>query len=162
MKRSVLAVLASSILLSGCWETGTGEKVGVVTKLAKTGLFCKTWEGEIIRGGLTDGSGAMGQSFQFTIEDESLVPIIQDAVKHGKEVRIQYRSEAITWCRSDSGDHFLTKVEVVKPGEMGNGPRVTPQASPTPSAAGTVTIRADQLDRILDQQQQIIDVLKKK
>ena len=70
MRKSLLAyALLSTVTLSGCIDTGSGEKIGSIVKLAQEGVWCKTWEGEIIRGGLSNGSGVNGQSFRFTIED---------------------------------------------------------------------------------------------
>lgn len=58
---SLLLVVALPILFSGCWEVGKGEKVGQVVKVnEQSGLFCKTIEVEIIRGGFAGGSGVNG------------------------------------------------------------------------------------------------------
>lgn len=115
MKKIIAPLLIStSLLLSGCYNIGNGEKIGVIVKLAKTGIFCKTWEAELIRGGLNAGSGVFSQPFYFTIEDESLVPVIKDALENQKEIKIHYSSEAVSFCRSDSGSHFLTSVDAVE------------------------------------------------
>ena len=57
----VLLFFALLPLLSGYWEKSSGEKVGTITRLERTGFFCKTWEAEI------------GNGFRFTIEEEGLV-----------------------------------------------------------------------------------------
>lgn len=94
-----------------CHDTGTGEKVGQIIKLNKQGVFCQTYEAELIRGGLNNGSGASSTIFDFTIEDEKLIPAIQDALDKQYEVKLKYRMEFATWCRSDSENHFLTGIE---------------------------------------------------
>jgi hypothetical protein len=104
-------IVAASLLLWGCWDTGRGEKVGQIIKLNRQGLFCKTWEAELIRGGLNNGSGAASTLFDFTIEDEKLVPDVQAALDGQYEVKIYYNMENATACRSDSQDHFLNKIE---------------------------------------------------
>jgi hypothetical protein len=144
---AVAHVLASSLMLSGCGEKGTGEKVGVVTKLARSGFFCKTWEGQIIRGGLNAGSGAMGAAFDFTVEDLSLLPKIKEAMEKQQEIKITYREELMTFCRSDSNDHFITSVTV-----MDNKPAAKPGTKATLANADTAAllkIIAEQNEKIL-------------
>ena len=60
MKKITIIALAASLLLAGCGDTGGGEKNGTVTKLAVSGIFCKTNEMEIVRGGLNAGTGVNG------------------------------------------------------------------------------------------------------
>jgi hypothetical protein len=60
----------------------------------------------------------------FTVEDEGLVKRLQDAFNNQQEVKVRYRSEAVTLCRSDSEDNFLTDVQVIqnsKPVEVKTG-----------------------------------------
>lgn len=109
MKRVVLLPLF--LIMSACWDTGDGEKVGQIIKLNKQGAFCQSWEAELIRGGLNNGSGASSTVFDFTIEDPHLVPAIQAALDGQYEVKIKYHMEMNTLCRSDSQSHFLTSVE---------------------------------------------------
>lgn len=119
MKTRVGTLLAAVACLSmtGCGTKGTGEKVGIVTKLARTGFFCKTWEGQIIRGGFNSGSGAAGAPFEFTVEDPKLLPIIQHALENQQEIKLTYREELMTFCRSDSDDNFVTSVQVIGPAQ---------------------------------------------
>lgn len=110
MKRRLIIPLASLLLIS-CKDQGYGEKVGQIIKLNKQGFFCKTWEAELIRGGMNNGSGAASTLFDFTIEDPRLVAAVQDALDKQYEVKIHYNMEAATACRSDSNDHFLNSIE---------------------------------------------------
>lgn len=109
--RRIMVIALLPLFLAACWETGNGEKVGTITRLNKRGFFCQTWEGEIIRGGLNTGSGVMGAAFHFTIEDQRLVPIVQKMMDTQQEVKIRFRSEAISFCRSDSNSYFLVAIE---------------------------------------------------
>ena len=90
---------------------GGGEKIGSITRLQRTGVFCKTWEGEIIRGGLNSGSGVVGSAFHFTVEDDALAQQVQKAMEAQQEVKISYKQEGFTLCRSDSHNYFLTKID---------------------------------------------------
>lgn len=108
--RKFLVVSMLGLSLTACKDMGNGEKVGQIVKLSKYGFFCKTYEAQIIRGGLNNGSGASGLAFDFTIEDEKLVPAVQAALDSQTEVKIHYNTEAATACRSESGDHFLQSI----------------------------------------------------
>lgn len=109
----LVAFLLMGTLMSGCWDRGSGEKIGTITRLNRVGTFCKTWEAEIIRGGLNTGSGVMGQSFHFTVESDELAKDVEKYMNSQQEVKISYKMELVTFCRSEreSEDHFLTKIE---------------------------------------------------
>lgn len=109
MKLVIIAL--STMMLTGCWDMGGGEKIGSITRLQRTGVFCKTWEGEIIRGGLNSGSGVVGAAFHFTVEDDGLAQQVQKAMEAMQEVKITYKKEGLSFCRSDSENYFLTKIE---------------------------------------------------
>lgn len=112
---ALLAVAALGLVAGGCWDTGVGEKVGVIVSLNHEGVFCKTYEGKLIRGGLADGSGAFGLQFEFTIEGRpDLVEKVKDAIDKQYEVRVRYRGELATFCRSESHDTFLTDIEPLR------------------------------------------------
>jgi|ERR1017187_2799093 hypothetical protein len=120
----------SFLFISGCWDTGSGEKVGQIIRLNRQGVFCKTWEAELIRGGLNNGSGAASTLFTFTIEDERLVPAVKDALDQQYEVKIHYNMEGVTYCRSDGDDHFLNGIE--KLSAPGHPLQLQPQQAPDP------------------------------
>lgn len=124
----IIGVSFLCLVLCGCWGTGDGEKVGQIIKLNRQGAFCKTWEAELIRGGLNNGSGAASTVFDFTIEDMRLLPQIQDALDKQYEVKIHYNMELATLCRSDSGNHFLTGIERLQ--SPGHGLQVAPTVDP--------------------------------
>lgn len=74
--------------------TQTGERTGTIIKVADEGMFIKTHEAEMIKGGMNVGSGGFGVApFFFTIRDEKLFPVIQQAFDSGKEVTIKYHQE---------------------------------------------------------------------
>ena len=87
------------MILSGCYvrtDPGTGQKVGRIVKVSKQGLIFKTWEATLVRGGLNDGSGVMGMSFDFTIEDDSLAMQAIQLMQDQSEVILHYRIEGIS------------------------------------------------------------------
>jgi hypothetical protein len=83
--RKIVAIVFLPLVLSGCFDYSDGSRVGVVTKLSRKGLICKTWEGQMNLGGMktvtvtsSDGKSSMDQTvpntFDFTVEDLSLLP----------------------------------------------------------------------------------------
>lgn len=106
-------ILLAALLLTGCWETEKGEKVGNIVKLAKQGFLIRTNEAEMIRGGMSDGNGSFGKPFHFTIENEKLLEIVNQALEESKSVKIKYHKELLTLFRSESHDYFLDGVEII-------------------------------------------------
>lgn len=109
-----LLILLLPLLISGCWETESGDKVGTIVKFSKEGALIKTYEAELIRGGLNNGSGSFGRPFDFTVEDSSLIPIVQRAMENNNEVKIHYHREWITMWRCESDNYFLDSIEILK------------------------------------------------
>lgn len=108
---------AASLLCTGCWDVGQGEKIGQVVKInEKSGYFCKTVEVEIVRGGFTGGSGVNGTSLRFTVEKnrKAAVELLKAAMLNGDEIQVKYHQEHATWCRSDSNDLFGDEITLVK------------------------------------------------
>ncbi len=114
-------ILLLPFLLTACFDYSDGDRVGVIQKLSKKGIFCKTWEGEMLLGGLkkqvnvsSDGKSTttsmVANTFHFTVEDESLLPAVKAAMESGQPVTISYREELISFCRSDES-YFVTAVK---------------------------------------------------
>lgn len=113
--------LAVLLLLTGCLDYSDGVKAGTVTQFSHKGYFCKTWEGQLLMGGLrketqrtSDGKSTfdtmVANTMDFTVEDPALVPVIQAALESGDRVQLAYHQEVATFCRSDSGSRFITGV----------------------------------------------------
>lgn len=113
--KKLLAIPLMALALQGCWQTEAGEKVGTIVKFTKKGAFIGTYEAELIRGGMNNGSGSFGKSFDFTIDKTDLMQIVQDAVANQFEVRIRYHKEwfVAPW-RSDDNNYFLDAIEILK------------------------------------------------
>lgn len=143
-----MALIAAG--LSGCYETSNGEKIGIITKIAKQGVFCQTWEAEIIRGGLNGGTGVNGSAFHFTVADDATAKKITEAMEAGQEVKISYRAEMATFCRSDSENHFLKSFEVLEQ-----------KKSSTPGVANTSGGDLGLIKRLLEVQAELLQELAK-
>src|SRR5205809_278985 len=70
-----------------------GEKIGEVIKLSRGGAICKTWEAQLIRGGMNGGSGAFGVApFDFTIESDAVAQQVDRYLQHHAQVLITYET----------------------------------------------------------------------
>ncbi len=148
-------LVLSLFTLSGCIDTGTGSNVGIITKIAKQGVICPTWEAEIVRGGMSNGSGVNGQSFHFTIQDDATAALVQQAMDTQSEVKINYRTEFATMCRSDSpANAFLTHIERLTTAQRPLQAEVTAVTQPKNSE--------DTITRLLQVQSELIAELAKK
>ena len=118
MKKTILSLL-SITLLAGCGlntSNGTGEKIGQVVKLSKVGMFSKTWEAQLIRGGMSGGSGSFGTvPFDFTVESEKDADKLRGYLESQTEVLLQYRTEGLySLFRTEGGGHFMVSIEPTK------------------------------------------------
>jgi hypothetical protein len=97
MRLFLISIMCLSLAACG-YVTGRGEKVGTIIKLSKEGVFVKTWEAEIIRGGMSNGSGGFSSTpFFFTIDDNALLAKVQTAFDSQKEIKIHYKRRAYFW-----------------------------------------------------------------
>ena len=153
-----LIVLPIILALAACGDTGSGEKIGSVVKISQEGLFCKTWEMQIIRGGLSNGSGAQGQAYDITIEDPKLVEDVKKYMETQQEIKVKYRTEFATLCRSESAHNaFIVGIEPL--GHEADRPlQVTPTATPVPNNE----THDEKVQRLLKVQAELIEELAKK
>lgn len=128
MKKTLLYVAASLLLVTstGCTKlTGNGEKVGTVIKVSQEGLFFKTNEVEIVRGGMNGGSGAFSTTpLNATVNDDELFQKLKDALNNQYEVRVYYRDYLWTPLSSDSNSRYIVamdKLERRKDEQCGGG-----------------------------------------
>lgn len=114
--KKIFAMILLPMLLGGCYETGSAEKIGTIIKVGNgQGIIFKTVEAEIIRGGFNGGSGASGQSFHFTVESPELAQKLKVAMDNQQEVKIKYHTEFAAPFRSESDATFLDSFEIVEP-----------------------------------------------
>ncbi|MDX1836752.1 hypothetical protein DIZ81_03615 [Legionella taurinensis] len=91
----MLPLLVAFSLLAGCWTTQSGQKSGIIVKVAKEGRWWGTYEGELIRGGLDNASGATGREFHFTLGQfkSDLVEKAIYAMENNRHVVLTYHCE---------------------------------------------------------------------
>lgn len=117
---AVIGIIIAIIGPLGCNASpGTGEKIGQIVKVSKQGMIRKTWEAQLIRGGMIGGSGAFGTvPFDFTIEDDATAAIATQYMQQQTEVVIKYKMEGLySLLRTESRGHFLVNIRPAKEGE---------------------------------------------
>lgn len=95
-KKTLFSILImSTCLLTGCWTTKSGQKSGIIVKVAKEGRYWGTYEGEMIRGGLDNATGATGREFHFTLGQfkSELVEQAERAMQNNEHVILTYHCE---------------------------------------------------------------------
>lgn len=116
MKKLITATftMTLTLLLMGCGSYSNGEKVGTIVKLAHEGRIHKTYEAELIRGGLNGGTGVMGTPFDFTISNPVLLPIAYRAMEENKAVKITYHTDYFAPISSGNwDDNFADSIEII-------------------------------------------------
>ena len=111
--KKILLTAGLACLLSGCWTTQEGQKTGLLVKIAKEGAIWGTYEGELIRGGLDNGSGANGQSFHFSLGQtkNNNVKRALELMDKNKPVMISYHCEKFVAPWRAEHKCFLDKVD---------------------------------------------------
>jgi hypothetical protein len=104
--KKYISIVIMSFLIIGCGggiEAGDGKKIGQIVKLGKHGMFCPTYEGEIIRGGFNGGSGVNGAALDFTIKSQKLYDRLMIAMENQQEIELHYSKRNLTGiCYSDT------------------------------------------------------------
>jgi len=109
----VLALMAIAIFytwLTLTWSFSTGERVGYIQKLSKSGWVCKTWEGEMA---MVTMPGAIPDKFLFSIRDDKVADRINGLA--GKRVALTYEQHkgVPTSCFGDT-EYFIVDVRAVQ------------------------------------------------
>lgn len=120
MKLRFIAIVSALLILSSCSEQyGSGERIGVITKFARSGLIFKSWEGELHV--TQTGMNSTMNDFDFSIDNnvesdrENVINALDSAAKLGWKVRLHYhqvRLKNITGSRGDT-DYFVDSVQVL-------------------------------------------------
>ncbi|MGL6028949.1 MAG: hypothetical protein ACRC0B_07145 [Legionella sp.] len=118
MKKTGLLIsllLVCTSLLTGCWTVKSGQKSGIIVKVAKEGTFWGTYEGEMILGGLENASGASGRAFHFTLGqfNSELVKTADVAMQNNKHVVVSYHCEGFTMPWSGETKCFAKAINIL-------------------------------------------------
>lgn len=123
----VVALFAAWTWFSLTWAYSEGDRAGVLQKLSRKGVFCKTWEGELAQYVV---AGVAPQIWQFSIRDDALAAKLSEQV--GRNLQLHYTEHigVPTTCFAD------TRFFVARFTEMTGIPAITvaPTATMPPTA----------------------------
>lgn len=92
-------------------QLASGQKIGMLVKVAQQGLFNETWECELIRGGMNSSSGAFGiKPFDFTIKKKELIDKAIFAMENQKEIIVKYHEDIAAPFTSGSQGYFADDI----------------------------------------------------
>lgn len=91
-----------------------GTRSGILTKVSKKGLLFKTFEGELIVGGINDGDGAIlpAKVFSFSILDKKVYDLLE--AEQGSKVVVHYNQVLKNFFWQGETDYFVNSVKKVK------------------------------------------------
>lgn len=108
---AVAALVGYFYFVSAGWTYSEGSRAGVVVKFSHKGSFIKTWEGELSMGAVDQGG--IREKWAFSVEDDPMVKEVQDAMDHGKRVKLLYREQYRQQSWKGSTKYFIIGVERV-------------------------------------------------
>jgi hypothetical protein len=94
------------------WQTSEGDRVGMVNKISKKGIFWKTYEGQMALEGVASGGNSVGaNTWDFSIDNylatekqEDYTNQLRRVMDSGQKVKIHYKEMLCTFpWRSGSG-----------------------------------------------------------
>jgi hypothetical protein len=90
-----------------------GQRTGVVTKVSRSGLMFKSWEGQLNLGGASaDSNGTMVPNvWPFTVQSDAVAHEIESAARDAKRVTVHYRQHLITPINADT-KYIVDSIEV--------------------------------------------------
>lgn len=95
-------------VFGGYLDYSEGTRAGQLVKFSKRGLICKTWEGEIVLGGMKDG---VVNTFSFSVTDKTMIPVLQKAINEQTPITVSYTETWGHWYCSRDTDYLITGVK---------------------------------------------------
>ncbi|MEE9911901.1 MAG: hypothetical protein K4571_09260 [Deltaproteobacteria bacterium] len=107
---ALIVMVIFYVWLTLTWSFSTGERVGYIQKLSKSGWVCKTWEGEMA---MVTMPGAIPDKFLFSIRDDQVAKRINQLA--GKRVALTYEQHKglPTSCFGDT-EYFVVDARAVQ------------------------------------------------
>ena len=110
----IFSLLVIMFSITSCSRYGSSQRTGQIVKIASEGYLIKTTEVEIIKGFLNGGSGSFGSKFDFTISNQDLIAIAKKAFDEGKEITVNYHSNAFCPLSSETNDCIFADGIIIK------------------------------------------------
>lgn len=134
-----ISVLAAGLLVGCGINTGVGNANGYVTITKHTGLFCKTYEGEMALGNIrSQRSSSGGSTLDFNVQDPKIFQQLVEAQNNQTPVHVEYHDTFLPWICVQANQEVVEKVSpmsapIVSPFGAHFGPQATEE---TGQAAG--------------------------
>lgn len=114
----VLIILSIGGCVSSCVRS-RGDCRGSLTKFSNKGIMWKTWEGELIKGGLKQTmSGMQGNTWEFSVRQDNpnrdeIINQLQEAFDSDAIVHVKYKQRLWTWDWQGDTDYDIVSVKVL-------------------------------------------------
>jgi hypothetical protein len=109
-RKIAIGLIAFSVIgLGGC-TFSDGQRAGTISKFSHKGLICKSWEGEMVMGGMRNQDDRNGFNssvpnvFQFSVTDPQIVPQIEAKLLSGDRAVLHYNQKILPpfcWRRTE-------------------------------------------------------------
>jgi prepilin-type N-terminal cleavage/methylation domain-containing protein len=115
----VLIILGIGGCVSSCVRS-EGDLKGSLAKFSNKGLMFKTWEGEIVKGGLkqTMSGGMQANTWEFSIRKDNpnrdeIIKQLQEAFDSDAIVHLKYKQRLWTWDWQGDTDYDIVYVKLL-------------------------------------------------
>lgn len=91
-----------------------GERAGTITRFSKRGYVFKTWEGELLLGGFSQGTGQLNaEKWNFTVESsrDSTIHTINEGLRTGRRITLFYEEKLFQFDWNGETKFFVTRAE---------------------------------------------------
>jgi hypothetical protein len=108
-----LAVLGVCLILASL-SYSDGDRAGTISKFSQKGYLFKTYEGELLQGGFSEGTGQLNaKEFVFSVApgQDSVVAKLKEALLNGNRVRIHYEEKYFRFFWMGDSKYFITDVD---------------------------------------------------
>jgi hypothetical protein len=122
MKSMMVVMVLGMLLLGGCINYSSGERVGQIVKFSHKGVVWKTWEGQMNLGGTMQSSdGVVPTIFEFSLDNSNHYDVDNAAIRATIETclntavrcKIHYEQELFSGLWRSETSYFVTSVQVL-------------------------------------------------
>ncbi len=128
--RWIRSLFLASVLLYGTYQGigntidySRGQKTGMINKVSETGLFWKTYEGQMALEGIVSGSLTTSANvWDFSLDRQArhgentqeLVTKLRESMQNETKVMITYTEQFTTWPWRSGTNYFIQNVEPIR------------------------------------------------
>jgi len=120
-----------------------GTRVGSLVKLSRKGYIFKTYEGQLMVGGMSDGTGTFNSTtWDFSVDgdNETVVNALNESQRTGQRVALHYEEKFFNLPWNGDTKYFVISVELIPAQQHLQQMMPQPQTPPTTPADTTKAI----------------------